>query len=381
MVIGQDITVVGGGIGGVAAGAALAMRGASVRVLEQAPALTEVGAGLQISPNGMRVLHALGVDVAGGMPAGSVELRDGLTGRLVLHQDLGGQDYRLWHRADLLGALVSRARELGVAIETGRRVQSVRQVHSWIELTDAEGVREDAAVLIAADGIHSVLRAALNPDEGDPFFTRQVAWRAVIPGDGISHPAGARIWMGPGRHLVSYPLRGGTMINLVGIQERRDWTGESWIRQGDPIAMRQAFDAFVRAREMLGRVETVNQWGLHRHPVAPIWSLPRAAILGDAAHPTLPFMAQGANMALEDAWVLADCLARNTPEIGLSEYAALRRPRVNRIVGVANRNAQIYHQRGPLRGLQLGVMSLGGKLFPRIPQAHYRWIFDHDVTA
>lgn len=381
MLLGLEITILGGGIGGMAAARALAMRGASVRVIEQAPELGEVGAGIQISPNGMRVLRALDVDVSAGMVSDGVELLDGLSGKPVLHQDLSGLDYRMFHRADLLAALVAAAEASGVEIETGRRIAAVEQEHGGVTLVDDSGAREDVGLLIGADGVKSVVRGLLNPGEGEPFFTGQVAWRALVPGAGLNHPRGARVWMGPGRHLVSYPLRGGAMINLVGIQERRDWTAEGWTRPGDPIAFRQAFDAFKPARSLTERVEAVHVWGLHRHEVAPVWALPGVALLGDAAHPTLPFMAQGANMALEDAWVLAACLSQGDVAPALAAYAALRRPRTARIVGTANANARIYHQRGALRGLRLGAMRIGGALFPQLPQRHYRWIFDHDVTA
>ena len=162
--------------------------------------------------------------------------------------------------------------------------------------------------------------------------------------------------MGPMRHLVSYPLRGGAMLNLVAVQERAAWTAESWSQRDDPMALRAAFGDFGRdARAMLDAVDEVNLWGLFRHPVARVWHAGGLAILGDAAHPTLPFLAQGASMALEDAWVLADALSSEvTVDAALGRYQARREGRVARVVATSSRNAWKYHLSfPPLHGLRI----------------------------
>ncbi|MDO9523957.1 MAG: FAD-dependent monooxygenase, partial [Gemmobacter sp.] len=222
-----------------------------------------------------------------------------------------------------------------------------------------------------------------------PFFTNQVAWRAVIPCD-PGAPAVVEVHMGDGRHLVSYPLRGGTQRNIVAVEERKTWVEESWSLRDDAMEMRLAFDSFgPRVQEWLGQVQDCWLWGLFRHEVAPrwVWTAPHAAnrgaaILGDAAHPTLPFLAQGANMALEDAWVLADSLTgHDSLASGFAAYQAARAHRTARIVAAANGNARAYHLRGPVRDIaHLGLRAIG-RLAPGMLVSRFDWLYEHDVTA
>lgn len=386
MLIGQQVTVLGGGIAGLAVAIALARRGAQVTVLEQAAELREVGAGLQISPNGAAVLRGLGLgeDLARlGTQAQAVDLRDGIGGGTVLRLDLArpGKDFFFVHRADLIAMLAAAARASGVQILLLQQIDEVTLGDHPPHLTTAQGALSEAAVLIGADGLHSKVRAALNGKVA-PFFTHQVAWRALIPGRTEDAPV-AEVFMGPGRHLVSYPLRGGTLRNIVAVEERHRWAEESWSATDDPIALRMAFDGFApRVRGWLEQVEAVNLWGLFRHPVAARWYGQGAVILGDAAHPTLPFLAQGANMALEDAWVLGAELARHD-SIGaaLAAYQLAREARVTRIVAAATANARAYHLRGPLRPLAHLGLRLGGALAPGLALKRFDWLYDCDVTA
>lgn len=387
MLIGEEITVLGGGIGGFAAAGALAMRGAKVTVLEQAPEITEVGAGLQISPNGVAVLEALGLGStarARSMASRAVVLADGPSGREVARMDLAlrrpGKDFLLFHRADLLDLLEENARGLGVTVETGCRVSRVDVGrHSTLIEVEGQGTRE-AGFVVGAEGLHSLMRAALNGPR-KPFFTHQVAWRALVPAEG-GEPVEARIWMGPGRHLVHYPLRGGSIVNIVAVEERTAWAEEGWHHRDDPDNLRAAFKGFATpVRDLLSRVEEVHLWGLHRHPVADQWHKGRAVILGDAAHPTLPFMAQGAVMALEDAWVLADSLDVSGIEAGSALYQARRRHRVVNVIEAANRNARNYHHANPLaRAVGHGALSLINRLAPDSVLGRFDWIYDLDVT-
>lgn len=384
---GQSVIVVGAGIGGLAAAIALAQRGFAVRVLERAPAVTEVGAGLQISPNGMAVLRALGVADAVCKPAPraqAVELWDGLSGRKVLRLDLARHapdlEYRLVHRADLIAALLEAALDLGVVVETGIAVETVRPGARPAALL-VGGSEWDADLVIGADGVRSVVRGVVT-QVAEPFFTRQVAWRAVIP-NAIGHPDAAWVHMGPGRHMVSYPLHNGAAINIVAVEERDGWAEEGWTHSDDPAAVRAAFSGFTgQAREMLQAIDTVGLWGLFRHPVADRWHAEGVALLGDAAHPTLPFLAQGANMALEDAWVLAACLADGTArDAALARYQARRRDRVVRVIATAQGNAWKYHLRNPIlrRAAHLGLSTVG-RVAPRAMLGGFDWLYRHDVT-
>ncbi|MBL6429591.1 MAG: FAD-dependent monooxygenase [Maritimibacter sp.] len=387
MLIGQDICIVGAGIGGLAAACALAMRGARVTVLEQADAVREVGAGIQVSPNGLSVLDALGVgdEVRARCPRSkAVHLLDGLTGRSVIRMDLErlrpDQDFRLVHRADLIDILLTRATGLGVVVETGKAVTAATIGHDDVTLT-VNGVDRDLPFVIGADGLHSVLRPVLT-GKREPFFTGQVAWRALVPATG-DEPMEARVFMGPGRHMVTYPLRDGSLINIVAVEERDGWADEGWHHPDDPDNLRRAFAMFADVPgALLARAETVNIWGLFRHPVANQWHKGPAVILGDAAHPTLPFMAQGAVMALEDAWVLADSLAVAGLDEGPALYQARRRHRAENVIEAANGNARNYHYANPvLRFLGHNALRFAGNLSPDSVLKRYDWIYDYDVTT
>ncbi len=389
--LGQSVIVLGAGVAGLAVARALALRGAQVTVLEQADAIREVGAGLQISPNGAAVLKALGLEpalAAASMRAEAVELRDGLDGALITRLDVArlrpDQGYHFLHRADLIDLLLTGAREAGVELRLLQKVESVDLSGDRPRVVMATGAVQEAALLIGADGLHSPTRVALNGKVA-PFFTHQVAWRTLIP----CEPGAAKVaevHMGPGRHLVSYPLRGGSLRNIVAVEERRRWVEEGWSLRDDPLELRVAFERFgPRVRGWLDQVQDVYLWGLFRHPVAKQWvkAMPQGAvaILGDAAHPTLPFLAQGASMGLEDAWVLAATLAgHETVAAGLAAYQERRAPRAARIVEAANRNARAYHLSGPARGIAHFGLRLGGKIAPGAALARFDWLYGHDVT-
>lgn len=366
MIARSHVAVIGGGIGGLASALALAKQGASVCVFEQAPRIAEVGAGLQITPNGARVLDWLGLGDAmqiKGLQAEAVVPTDGLTGHAITRFDLSRQvpPYRFVARSDLIDSLATACRNRGVEIILDHRAE---------ELPEAD-------LVVGADGIRSVTRDLLN-GAAAPQFTGQVAWRATIPGD---HPPEARIWMLPHRHIVTYPLRGG-LVNIVAVQERSHWADEGWHHADDPANLRDAFaDACGPLQTLLMQVERPHLWGLFQHPVAPRWVTDRVALVGDAAHPTLPFLAQGANLALEDAAVLARLLALHGPAEGLPRYQAVRQPRVSRAIRAASANAANYHLRGPRRMVaHLGLRGLG-RIAPDAFIGRMNWLYGFDATA
>ncbi|WP_415182746.1 FAD-dependent oxidoreductase [Phaeovulum sp.] len=387
MLSGRKVTVVGAGIAGLAVARALAMRGAEVTVLEQADAIREVGAGLQVSPNGVRVLRALGLGeelAKAGPRAESVELLDGVGGSRVARLDLGllrpEDEYRFIHRARLIELLADGARKAGAQIHLLQKIDRIdlgmdRRPQVWT----TQGTLLEADLLIGADGLHSQVRQALNGTVA-PFFTHQVAWRALIPCD-HNAPRKAQVFMGPGRHLVSYPLGGG-LRNIVAIEERRRWVEESWNLRDDATTLRAAFRNFCpQVQDWLAQVKEPWLWGLFRHPVAHRWHGSGAVILGDAAHPTLPFLAQGAVMAFEDAWVLAKMLdTHDSDDAAFAAYQALRQPRCAAIVEAASRNARNYHLAGLTRraahlGLRAASVLAPGRLLGR-----FDWVYGHDVT-
>ncbi|MCL7465088.1 FAD-dependent monooxygenase [Phaeovulum sp. NW3] len=387
VLIGKRITVLGAGVAGLAVARALALRGAEVTVLEQAEAIREVGAGVQISPNGVRVLRALGLGdalAAAGPRSVGVEMFDGETGTRVARLDLARlrprDAYHLVHRARLIDLLAEGARAAGVQIRLLQRIDRVELGDHPPRLVTAQNGVAEVDLLIGADGLHSKVREALNGRVA-PFFTHQVAWRALIPAEVDARPV-AQVFMGPGRHVVSYPLGGG-LRNIVAVEERRRWVEESWNLRDDALTLRAAFADFCPlVRGWLDQVEDCWLWGLFRHPVAAQWHGRGAVILGDAAHPTLPFLAQGAVMALEDAWVLAEALAgHDSTEAGFAAYQAARAPRCAAIVEAANRNARNYHLSGISRSVaHLGLRAISG-LAPDKLLGRFDWIYGHDVTG
>ncbi|MFN4153187.1 MAG: FAD-dependent monooxygenase [Paracoccaceae bacterium] len=388
--IGQSVTVMGAGVAGLAVARALALRGAQVTVLEQADAVREVGAGLQISPNGAAVLRALGLGEAleaASTRAVAVELRNGQSGDLVTRLDVSAAagGYHFVHRADLIALLLAGAREAGVELRLLQKIDKVDLSGARPGWRNAQGGTGEAGLLIGADGLHSQVRLALTGKVA-PFFTHQVAWRALVPETpGVENVA--EVHMAPGQHLVSYPLRGGTLRNIVAVEERRSWVEEGWTLRDDTMDMKLAFAGFSpRVRGWLEQVEDVWLWGLFRHPVAREWYRVQdqgaAVILGDAAHPTLPFLAQGACMALEDAWVLAESLATHDEvAAGLAAYQAARAPRCTRIVAAANINARVYHLSGLARGVAHLGLRLGSVVAPGAALKRFDWLYKHDVTS
>lgn len=370
-----NMTIAGAGIGGLAAATALAGQGHRVRVAERAGRITEVGAGIQISPNGWKVVDALGLGesvAAKALRARAVRLIDGVSGRDVVRLDLTstGLPWHLIHRADLIEVLKTGAEAAGATLETGHKVDPPPE--------GAAFPGED--LLIGADGLKSAVRARVD-EASKPFFTRQVAWRAVVPDD-ASAPAEISVHMGPGRHLVSYPLPGGRR-NIVAVEERTAWAEEGWSHMDHPANLRGAFSSFKGpVRDWLAKVEEVFLWGLFRHRVAHRWHSGRQVLLGDAAHPTLPFLAQGANLALEDACVLAAKLSEMPVEQALAAYQMARHDRTAKVVDAASRNARNYHLSfPPARLVGHTALRLAGAVAPDRLLARYDWIYRYDATA
>ena len=329
------------------------------------------------------MLRALGVESAldrlGAVQAEAVRLTEHSAGREVARLDLTrleNQRYLFVHRADLIAGLAQAARQANVSVELGRR--ALRLIPGPVPgLQFEDGGQARAELVVCADGLHSVGRAAIDGSR-KAEFTGQVAWRATAPA--TARERVATVTMGPGRHVVSYPLRGGGMMNLVAVQERSAWAEEGWQHRDDPANLRAAFSDFGGpVRRLIDTVDDVRLWGLFRHPVAETWVGEGVALVGDAAHPTLPFLAQGANLALEDAWTLAKVASEDQD---LRRYQSLRQARARRVVEAASGNAWKYHLRpGPLRWAAHRGLALASAVAPGLLMRQFDWIYRHDVTA
>ncbi|WP_084396833.1 FAD-dependent monooxygenase [Henriciella aquimarina] len=388
--------VAGGGIGGLTAALCLLQRGWSVHVLEAADALEEVGAGLQLSPNAMHVLDALGLGDAiraAAFEPEALELRLGRSGQRVFSIPAGpaarkrwGADYLHMHRADLLKVLANAVRANPAAgISLGARVTGYKNTESGPQIMLASGEPLAADLVIGADGIHSTLRTQmLGPDS--PRFTGNLAWRVVVPMERLKHPPPptACVWAGRGRHAVTYRLRGGTLANLVGVIERQDWQGESWTEQGTKQQALADFAGWpLPVTELINQADAHYRWALFDRAPLACWHDGAVALLGDACHPMLPFMAQGAAMGIEDAWVMArEVTQAETVEAGLARYEAIRKPRTSRVQAASRGNMKTFHRKSPLGQLATyGPMWLGGQFLPGVVRAHQDWIYGHNVTA
>lgn len=380
--------IVGAGIGGLAAALALRHAGVAVTVLERRGDITELGAGLQLGPNATKVLDRLGV-LASVMRVASrpdaVVLRDGRSGRIsatvrmsTVISERHGAPFVQIHRADLLECLRVAAEKAGAQLRTGADVAEVTQITApHVHLQGGEVLKAD--LVIGADGVRSGLRRSLFGG-GDVGFTGQVAWRATVPA--TAPPNRAEIAMLPGRHVVTYPLRHGSMVNIVAVEETPVWAEEGWTHPADPGDLRARFsDVHPELRAVLDRVDSVFVWGLFAHPPLPDWSRGHVALLGDAAHPMLPFLAQGAGMAIEDAWILAASLKGRDIEEGLKAYSSRRLPRATRVQSASQANARRYHMRGaPFRAARHLVLGIAGRLAKDALLARLDWLYGCDVT-
>lgn len=366
------ILIAGGGIAGLAASLALAARGREVSVFEQAPSFEEVGAGLQIGPNGARALKALGAWEAVapfGYAPPAILIRDGQSGRILSRLPLDGLDYRVFHRADLLrGLLATASAQPGIRLETGRRVLGFAGRKLILDTGE-----ESFDALIGADGIRSAIRQQLLGDGPAPF-AGQVIYRALIPRAGVGD-AGPEInlWLCPGGHVVHYPVSGGRNLNIVAAVNGA-WTHPGWSEPADAGEVLACFSGMAAPlARLLGLPLAYSKWAGASRPAASHWGEGPVTLIGDAAHPMLPYLAQGAVMAIEDAATLGACLKSQEVETALRHYERLRQPRTARVAAASGRLARIYHA----QGLERRARNLAIRLTPAfLARAQLRKLWD-----
>jgi salicylate hydroxylase len=387
------ILIVGAGIGGLAAALALLRDGHDVAVYEQADRLAELGAGVQISANGARALFALGLEGAirrvWSEPAGK-EIRLWNTGETWKLFDLGaesaaryGAPYFMIHRADLHTALVDAVRAVRPdAIHLGARASGFDDGGKSVTLHLANGERVSGDALIGADGVHSRIRNILTGDDR-PEFTGCMAWRGLVPVEQL--PAHMRRnvgvnWVGPGGHVINYFLRRGEIFNFVGIVER-DWRVESWTERGTREECAADFAGWNEdIHAVIRNIAEPYKWALLGRTPLTRFSYGRATLVGDAAHPTLPMLAQGANMAIEDGMVLARCIAAyDDAETALAHYDAARIERTAKLVRGANEMAKRFHN--PALADAAGAKAyVDAQWNEEVVKQRYDWIFSYDAT-
>jgi salicylate hydroxylase len=384
------IIIVGAGIGGLTAALTLSRAGWRVTVLERAATLSEVGAGIQLSPNASRILidQDLGTQLrAGAVYPDAIRIFSTRSGREVTSLPLGagfaaryGAPYMVIHRADLQGTLLAGARSRDrIDVRLGQDIRAIRDTGTAVEVETAADETFVADGLIGADGVRSAIRTEVL-GQAPARYSGRSAFRATIPIEAV--PEAMRhvtcVWMAPDAHLVHYPISGGTLLNLVAVTEGA-WIGEEWAmpvareRMLAELQVARANSWPQTARDLLRQPESWTKWALAAVDPRFDWSRGRITLLGDAAHAMLPFAAQGGAMAIEDAEVLASALtAERDVATALAAYEAARKPRVSAIVDLAATNGRIYH----LSAMAATLRDLALQALPaRVTLARQDWIY------
>jgi len=387
----RNVIIAGAGIAGLTAALALTRAGLRATVLEQAPQLDEIGAGIQLTPNATRILTELGLadqlKVTAVEPQ-AIRVMAGPSAREIVRIPLGryaenryGAPYWVIHRGDLQIALANAARtNQDISLQLACRVEDFASHRNGVSvLARCAGSigQEHGIALIGADGVWSTVRERLRRQRG-PKFRHKTAWRAIVPAGALSAPwrePMINLWLGMDSHLVHYPVKGGALINIVAIVDD-EWSEPGWSASGDPAEVLRRFARWAwseEARVIVSTPQRWHKWGLFERG-KPAAGSGAVTLIGDAAHPMLPFLAQGGAMAIEDAAVLAACLAQHSesPAKGLRNYERSRRKRTAKVQKLARKQGRIYGLTGPEALIRNMVMrSRGGaKLLAR-----YDWVF------
>ena len=389
--------VAGGGIGGLTAAICLLRSGWDVTVFEQASEISEVGAGIQISPNGVKLLEEIGV-----MPAledtlfepEAIELRIGTSGRKVFYLPLKSVAEKRWgaryvqiHRADLVAGLLTTLDGLkSDVVQTGKTVTAYVNLKNGVRVELQDGEKLKADLLVGADGIRSQIRTQMLGADA-PRFTGNVAWRAVVPieklGEHVPPPTGC-IWAGAGKHAVTTRVKGGRFVNFVGIVEQDDWREEGWKLEGSKEDALQDFGNWnPMLRKIIAESDMLYRWALFDRVPLNRWSDEQVVLLGDAAHPMLPSLAQGAVQSIEDAYVLAQELGRSkTVATGCEAYFTQRIERTSRVQKGAATNVGMFHRRSCLSQVSTYFpMWLANAFFPSLLHRRNDWLFGKNFSA
>lgn len=390
------VIIAGAGIGGLTAALALLKSGIDCDLYEQAPELREVGAGLQLAPNGTRVLFALGLEPSvrrEGVETGDKMVRLWSTGQTWSMFDPNGatpterfgSPMYLMHRGDLHAMLVEAVRqEKPDAIHLNARCVDFEQSNSEARLNLEDGRQIAGDILIGADGLHSRIRQKLF-GPATPKFTGILAWRGLAPverlPEHLRRPVSTQ-WLGPNGHVTCYPVHRGTLLNMVGEVERDDWRLESWVEPGSHEECYRDFPGWHRdLLDIIDNIDQLYKWGLFLREPLPKWSVGRVSLLGDSCHAMLPFLGQGGNMAIEDGFVLARCIAnyRENPVTALERYETARRERTTNVVQRSAGMAATFHN-DALSDSEAGASYISTNWHPDKIRTRYDTIYMYDAA-
>ena len=380
----NHIIIIGAGIGGMTTALCLRHFGIKASLYERSSQVTTAGAGIQLSPNAHRVLSYIGLTdkiAAVSRRCKGVKIFDYKSdSQMALLDYLNFKSNDLFsfcHRADLVSILYEACKKQEIPIHFNKKFEKITDGKAIF----SDGETQFADLIIGADGLHSNARKIVF-GEVKAIFTKQIAWRAIVP-NSINQCDFAHVILAPKRHIVSYPIRDGRQLNLVLIKEQNDWQPDGWRHLEDPSVVKENFKDFSgKTAKIIDSIEDVYKWGLFRYPLRKNWYKDRVVLIGDAAHPTLPFLAQGAAMAIEDSFVLASKFSE-FPTIlsAFTEFQSDRLPRVQRVINASAKNARTFHLSNTIARLVFHtILQLFSKFLPRLLLKRFNWIYDKDVT-
>ena len=386
------IAIVGAGISGLSVALALSQRGfANIELFERANSPGEVGAGIQLGPNAVRSLHKLGLGEPLAKSSDSSAwgaMREGETNRLLARLPLSEYSQKVYGvpsyqilRSDLHALLLAQVSRLGIALHTGRGVVGSDHHNGKAELNFSDGNAIRAGLVIGADGVNSTLASQMYPDY-PVYFSGFACWRATIDQQAVVEAPGnsVSVWTGSGKHLIAYPVAGSTRLNLVGVTARENWNFPAQIQpSGAGEWQKEYADWAPEVLALIRRAGDVQLRGLFERPRLPAWGRDNCILIGDAAHPMLPSLAQGAAQGIEDALLLAELLSRTQGE-GFAEighkFYRLRRGRVERVQESARWNIRYFHRPGSVfRTCRNLAMRAAGPIATRLIARRYHWLY------
>lgn len=389
----KRVSIIGGGIGGLAAALALYRRGLEVTVYEQSPSLSEIGAGIGLGPNAMKAFRALGIEsevVAIGCAAEWQIMRSWRDGRIISRQPVAastakfGAPHLTVHRAELLSILVGSLPEK--CIRTATRCVAVIPDGNIAVARFADGSEIEGDIVVGADGIHSAVRASLFGPEA-PRFTGCVCYRGLVPANDVPSSINKKdmvLWMGPHGHIVHYPVKRGELLNVVAHYDSDAWTEESWTRKCEQSEVAATYNRWEASLQQLIKSNpNWYKWALYDRELLERWNVGRATLLGDSAHAMLPYLGQGGAMAIEDGCVLAGCLsASDDPGAALETYEQLRKPRTRRTVLASRQRAKENHLASPWARLKRDIrIALRNRFAKDKTVFQAEWLYSYDVGA